>query len=62
MLRKKVLYLVSMKAKKPSRKTGKLPKKLSLPNDEPLHIDMSFEDIIKKAVNTPIKNSKINKK
>ena len=38
------------------------PQKLNLPNDEPVHLDMSFEDAIKKAVNTPIKKSKVNKK
>jgi hypothetical protein len=37
------------------------PKKLNLPNDEPVHLDMSFEDAIKKAVNTPIKKSKAKK-
>jgi hypothetical protein len=41
----------------------KPPKReLKLPNDEPLHIDLSFEDLIKKAVNTPIKKNKIYKK
>lgn len=37
------------------------PKKLNLPNDEPIHLDMSFEDAIKKAVNTPTKKSKVKK-
>ena len=46
---------------KPKKKTSK-PKKLNLPDDEPLHLDMTFEEAIKKAVNTPIKNSKIKKK
>jgi hypothetical protein len=50
------LYLVLI-AKKPAKSVKKLPVK-----DEPLHIPLSFEEIIKKAVNTPIKNSKINKK
>ena len=35
----------------------KLPKK-----ENPVHIPLSFEDAIKLAVNTPIKNSKVNKK
>jgi len=43
--------------KKPTKTIKKLPVK-----EEPLHIPLSFEQIIKKAVNTPIKNSKINKK
>jgi hypothetical protein len=36
--------------------------KLNLANDEPLKLDISFDQFIKKAVSTPIKNSKINKK
>ena len=48
-----------MKAKKPSKKVA--TKKLQLPNDRPLSLNMSFEEAIKLAVNTP-KNSKINKK
>lgn len=32
------------------------------PKEKPLHIPLSFEEAIKKALNTPIKNSKINKK
>lgn len=54
-----------MKAKKTAKKNKKVvaPKrKLNLPNDEPLHLDMSFEEAIKLALNTPIKNSKIYKK
>lgn len=31
------------------------PKPKTLPNDEPVKLNMSFEDAIKKAVNTPIK-------
>lgn len=49
-----------MKSKKPSKKVA--TKKLPLPNDEPVHLNMSFEEAIKKAVNTPVKNSKIIKK
>ena len=47
-------------AKKLKKATPTSPKKL--PNDEPVHLDMSFENAIKQAVNTPIKKSKINKK
>ena len=43
-------------------KASAKPKKLNLPNDEPVKIDMPFEDAVKKALNTPVKNSKINKK
>ena len=49
-------------AKAKKAKTPKLPKKLNLPDDEPLRLDMSFRDAVKLALNTPIKNSKINKK
>ncbi len=45
------------KANKP--KTKKAPKKLILPDDEPLKLDMSFEEAVKLALNTPIKNTKI---
>lgn len=31
-------------------------------NDPKVHLDMSFEDAIKLAVNTPIKKTKITKK
>jgi hypothetical protein len=44
-----------------AKKTIKTVKKLSI-KEKPLHIPLSFEEIIKKAVNTPIKNSKINKR
>ena len=37
-------------------------KKIKFPNDTPVHLDMSFEDAIKLALNTPIKKSKVNKK
>ena len=43
------------------KKTPIKIKKLHL-KEKPLHIPLSFEEIIKKAVNTPIKNSKVNKK
>ncbi len=32
-----------------------IPKPKKLPNDEPVHLNMSFEQAIKLAVNTPIK-------
>lgn len=34
---------------------------ITLPNDEPVHIPLSFEQAMKKAVNTPIKKSKANR-
>lgn len=43
--------------KETSKKVKKLPVK-----EKPLHIPLTFEELIKKAVNTPIKNSKVNKK
>ena len=30
-------------------------KKLNLPDDQPVHLNMTFEEAIKKAVSTPIK-------
>jgi hypothetical protein len=45
------------KPKKP-RPIAVPQKKLNLPNDEPAHLDMTSEEAIKKAVNTPIKNIK----
>ena len=47
------------KAKKPKKPSIR---KLNLKDDEPLHIPLSFEDAVKLALNTPIKNSKIYKK
>lgn len=32
------------------------------PKEKPAKLNMTFDQFIKKAVNTPIKNSKINKK
>ena len=49
-------------AKKTKKTNIPSPKKIVLPNDKPVHLDMSFQDAIKLALNTPIKNSKINKK
>ena len=31
------------------------PKPKTFPNDEPVHLNMTFEQAIKKAANTPIK-------
>ena len=47
--------------KKPAKaKKLKTPttKRLSFPDDEPVKINMSFEQAIKKALNTPIKSKK----
>ena len=41
------------KAKKKPAK----PKKLNLPDDPPVHLDMTFEEAIKKAASTPIKKN-----
>jgi hypothetical protein len=46
-----------MKSKQ-TKKSTKIPAK----EKKPFHIPLNFEDAIKVAVNTPIKNSKINKK
>jgi hypothetical protein len=45
--------------KKPVKSKIPSPKRLNLPNDERVKINMPFEDAVKKALNTPIKNSKI---
>jgi hypothetical protein len=49
-----------MPKKPPKAKKTKVPetKRLVLPNDQPVKIDMPFEDAIKKALNTPIKRKK----
>lgn len=47
---------------KNQKKTKPLNNIKKLPNDEPVHIPISFEDAIKKASDTPVKNSKVNKK
>ena len=44
-------------SKKPAKSIKKLPIK-----ENPTKLNMSFEDAIKLALNTPIKNSKITKK
>jgi len=47
----------------PKKRNQSAPtRKLRLPNDEPLYLDMTFEEALKLALNTPIKKSKINKK
>lgn len=42
---------------KPTKSVKKLPIK-----EKPLKLNMTFEEAIKAAINTPIKNSNINKK
>jgi hypothetical protein len=49
-----------IKAKK--KITPKLPKRLILPDDEPVKLNMTFEEAIKRALNTPIKSSKVKRK
>jgi hypothetical protein len=50
--------------KKTSKKIKSSPpkSKLNLPDDEPVKLNITFDQFIKKAANTPIKNSKIDKK
>jgi hypothetical protein len=43
--------------KEPAKKIKKLPVK-----EKPVKLNMTFEEAIKRALNTPIKNSKVNKK
>ena len=43
------------KKKKPKSPSTK---KIKYPNDEPVHLDMSFEEAIRLAANTPIKKKK----
>jgi len=45
-------------AKKTKKHKAPLTKKIKFPNDEPVHLDMTFEQAIKLAVNTPIKKKK----
>jgi len=47
--------------KKPVKSKTPSTKRLVLPNDEPVKINMPFEDAIKKALNTPIRKRKKNK-
>ncbi len=44
-------------ANKSSKNIKKLPIK-----EQPVKLNMTFEEAIKKALSTPIKNSKVNKK
>ena len=47
--------------KKPAKSKKLTPqqtKRLHFPNDEPVKINMPFEDAAKKALNTPIKRKK----
>ncbi len=44
-----------------SKKSTKLIKKLPI-KEQPTKLNMAFEQFINKAINTPVKNSKINKK
>ena len=47
-----------MKARKPAeakKLTSPSAKRLAFPNDEPVKINILFEDTIKKALNNPIK-------
>jgi len=44
--------------KKSKKSAPQIIKKLILPDDEPIHLDMTFEEAIKRAVNTPIEKSK----
>jgi hypothetical protein len=48
--------------KKPVKSKVPSTKRLVLSNDEPVKINMPFEGAIKKALNTPIKGSKSNKR
>ena len=47
---------------KKANKLSATPKELILPNDEPIKLNMSFENALQLALNTPIKKSKVNKK
>jgi hypothetical protein len=44
--------------KKPVKSKTPSTKRLVLPNDEPVKINMPFEDAVKRTLNTPIRNSK----
>jgi hypothetical protein len=47
------------KTKKPKKpKPIAVPQKLNLPDDDPVKLNMTFDEAIKKAVNTPIKTDK----
>ncbi len=51
-----------MKSKKKTQTKKPAQKRITQLPEKPLHLPMSFEEAIKMAVNTPIKNSKIKKK
>ena len=46
---------MSKKSIKAKKLTTPPTKRLVLPNDEPVKINMPFEDAVKKALNTPVK-------
>jgi hypothetical protein len=48
------------KPEKAKKLTTPQTKRLVLPDDEPVKINMPFEEAIKKALNTPIKLNKRN--
>ncbi len=47
-----------MKSKKSDKKPPKKPTKY----DTSIKVDASFDELLSKAIDTPVKNSKINKK
>lgn len=49
---------IFLKSEKPKSIWYETWKKLTLPDDEPVKINMPFEDAVKKALNTPIKAKK----
>jgi hypothetical protein len=44
--------------KKPIKSKTQSTKRLNLPNDEPVKINLDFESAVKKALNTPIRIKK----
>ena len=53
---------MTAKKKIKAKKIPPSPKRLNLPDDEPVKLNMTFEEAIKKALNTPIKGSKAKNK
>lgn len=52
-----------MKSDKPKKSNVTIKKiNVTLQKEEPVKLDMCFEDAVKLALNTPIKKSKINNK
>lgn len=45
-------------AKKKAKKAIPVKKPIKLPDDKAVYLDMSFEEAVKKALNTPIKKKK----